>query len=166
MRTAISRSHSKWSLDVPTKREHTVLVMEIPLLKSFDEIKAQFPKAVAECIAVAERKGYHVIAEDWSWRLVWCIAIDPSFKRDDSSVEGKLNYIKQYASVNLQGKSGPRRYHYSEPLSEVPPQILEHYRSMYEREIVDKKAFNALSPEEKQAELSKSPGFCAFSIRQ
>jgi hypothetical protein len=145
----------------------------------------RYPKQVAEILAKLQsgksrEKGAK--PEELDWHFDWCVRITGAYtfnemienigkKEEPKSIDEQVKEYEQNCSVCLTATKG-RWVGYSS-LIPVPPEILESCRKGHEQQEADKKRFDALTPEQKNAEvngllkqLGRSKGFMAFSVER
>lgn len=144
-------------------------------------LRTRYPQRMAELEGIIRKRRSKYREADFSlftWGFEWCVQIKAVSIRDlllqgppvqkEVSIEDQ---VKDYASrcfVSLAAHIG--RSHWEIDLLEVPEEIQDwHRQSLLERK-AEADRYNALSPEEQQAELEKDlqqlrgPGFIELTI--
>lgn len=147
--------------------------MNLKLTHPFSTIQANWPAAVANCIAQAKAKGITTNPAAWEWSLTWCVKCGGTSFKDlfkprlvrKNTVQSLQNDIQANASVSLCAHPASRRFYYA-PLTGCPVEVLNYYLPMHKEQILEERRVNKLSPQARQAEanaliaqLSKQPGF-------
>lgn len=144
-------------------------------------LRARYPQRMAELEGIIRKRRGKYRETDFSlftWGFKWCVQVKALSIREvllqGPPVQKEVpieDQVKDYAShcfVSLMAHIG--RSHWEIDLLEVPEEILDRHRqSLLERK-AEADRYNALSPEEQQAELEKNleqlrgPGFVELTI--
>lgn len=162
------------------------------LKTTYENALAAYPDAVnsvMDKIRKGKSKCRHDAPDSFEWGYDWSVQItrgvynihqvlqiasgqrqhDP----EPEGVEAKVADIIPRISVCISAKKGRTTWLSAQRLPSVPPEIIAEYRKRFEEEEVEQRRIDALTPEQKDAELqdalgqlSRSPGFAAFGVRK
>jgi hypothetical protein len=124
-------------------------------------------------------------ADGIKWRYDWCQCIQSTPVQDifsgkahadaererNKDIETRLSDIEKNVGCDLYGSLGRKRHRVS--IDKVPTEVMDVYRKSLEEEIAERKRFDALTDEEKNAETRKlieelqgMRGFMSFQVKR